>query len=424
MTVELHNFTPFPNLRYSGADSRGREFGVFMVKVAWDITQADKCMLSEEQEPFAFKDEYHGEVNTSSVRYPSDFVPFKPRTDISLNATAFAPEGRPAKRWLVGVRVLDESGILVCEKVLQISGPRQWVPKWKRRLDDEETKNWRDHRHLFEGWELSEPVPIDRLDIRYEYAFGGMIEKGLDADSNLILEAYDYNPIGCGLLDKEWSDHTVPHPAPQIEDPADPVTEPYKLYVPQGYGPIAPAYLPRRSLGGTYDRNWLDNIHPNWPPDYEYEFHNSGPDGLRAERLLREGLRLELVNLHPRKPHWHICLPSPDLVCAVDQTPDSMNNPAEGEVVRNPQTPPLFKMPLDSVFLEIDQEHQSDPRIFEILRMPFHRLNTLGITLLKVGEEEREAGNLELSLAPTPDDVAVEMPSEDETDGAEEEASA
>lgn len=310
MTINIKNLTVLPNLRFVSSNNKGQGFGVFMVKGAFDIDTGNIGVLSEEQEPFCFTDTYYGKVNTSSLKMPSDLIGYKPRTDIIFSGTAHAPNGQAEKSWLVGIQIGDENGVKL-EKKLRIYGPRYWVPKWKRELSEQEKENWKDHRDQFDCWELSEAQPITSLPICYEYAYGGSLHKGKNEQGAPVIEAYEYNPIGCGLIDPEWTDHTKPQRAPQIEDPDDPVIEPYKRYSPAGYGGIPPAWLPRRPLGGTYDQNWIDNIWPKWPPDYDFSYNNSAADGLKGDLFLSEDIEIILVNLQPDQRVRKIKLTNP-----------------------------------------------------------------------------------------------------------------
>lgn len=89
----------------------------------------------------------------TSIEYESDLAPYKPKTDIVINATAFVPENNPVPVFDVGIQIGKY------QKVLRIFGPRYWVKE-----DDE--------------WFLTESEPISYLDIRYEHASGGTYSAG------------------------------------------------------------------------------------------------------------------------------------------------------------------------------------------------------------------------------------------------------
>ncbi|MGK6316955.1 DUF2169 family type VI secretion system accessory protein [Neorhizobium sp. DT-125] len=385
--VKVVNFTPFANLRFSNRNPAGKEFGVFMAKTAWDIEPDGSCTLSSEQEPFIFTDTYHGELNVSALRYPSDFVPYKPHSDVIFDATAYAPGGKPAAEWLVSVKVTDELGTFAASELL-VTGPRQWRPVWLTQLKEEQKFDWRRHRGLFRGWELSQPNLIGQLPIRYEYAFGGRVAKGLDEDGLPVLEAFEHNPIGRGLIDQEFTDHTHPVDAPQILIRNAALADPYAEQAVGGFGPIPPAWLPRRPFGGTYDDHWLENVWPEWAEDYDYRFHNSAHPSIRGSRYLKGAVTIELHNLFPDKPDFSIRIPASRPV-AVTTMKDGSNR--------------MLEMARDTVFLEISERFRDDPRIYCVWRTPFDMLETEGLSLLWANPEQ--AARLECERL-EPDQVA------------------
>ena len=56
----------------------------------------------------------------SAMQSESDFAPFKPRCDVLLNGSAYAPDGQPAKRVEVGLRVGSMN------KTFEVIGNRTW----------------------------------------------------------------------------------------------------------------------------------------------------------------------------------------------------------------------------------------------------------------------------------------------------------
>jgi len=368
MAVELKNFTPLPNFQFANWDAQGKEFGILMVKTAWDILDDGYCVLSQEQEPFVMTDEFYGEVNQSSVKYTSDLVPFKPETDFILNATAFAPNKEAAKAWDAAVTIFNaNSQQKLIEKVVRIYGPRQWQPA---RL----------------GWELTEPRSITHLDVRYEHAYGGSIVTGNDEQGQPIVEAYEYNPIGCGLIDEQYTKRKHAVSAPQIVDPNDLITDPFKQYSPVGLGAIPAAWLPRRPLGGTYDQAWLDNTWPKWAKDYRFSFHNAAAQGLRCQLPLNADLQIQLNHLHPDLSLWVINLPHSRLQATLLQN----------DQVRH------YALAVDSIYLDIAREQLADPRIFTLSRLVFDRNQTDSILLMSLDEDK---GYSHLQAPPTPEQV-------------------
>jgi hypothetical protein len=357
---ELLNFAPFPNFRYYSSDARGAEFGVVIVKGTFQLDADGALVIAEEQAPFMFTDACHGEVNVSSLWHPSDLVPNKPRCDVIVNAVARTADGKARPSWICGVEIArrnDEGGeTILVQKVLAVTGPREWRPRWSRALSDEETANWRDHRDAFERWELSAPEPIAELPLRYEIAFGGLLERGRDEKGAPIIDDIDENPIGRGWIDAEWTDHTKAQPAPQIELYGDPIVDPYRLYAPHGLGPIPCAWEPRLPLAGTYDQNWIDAIWPDWPPDYDFAYHNSAASGLVAPGHLVGDETVKLLGLSKGRERVAFSLPS------LGMTADFVAG--DGTIDSRP-------MRLDTLFLEIAEEDPADWRVLLSWRINF-----------------------------------------------------
>lgn len=352
---ELRNHTPYPNFRYYSRDHQNREFGSIIVKATYELAPSGRLLASEEQAPMVFTDLCHGDVNVTSLWHPSDLVPNKPATDIIVNATARSPGGIPCSSWECGLRITDKTGTIV-EKILCVTGPRHWVPLWKRELSDEEVANWQAHRKLFDKWQLSQPDPIVQLPLRYEYAFGGEIPMGHDEHDRPVFDTDVRNPLGRGKINKDWTNHTLFVPAPQIENRGEPVTEPYRDYTPEGLGPIPPAWHPRHPLGGTYDQNWMDNVWPKWPADYTFDYHNSAHPDLIITPYLRGNERIDLAGLSVRSRIVGFALPGESMF--VDFIVDDGGHDRR-------------EMNLDTIFLDISNQQQRDWRVHLSWRVNF-----------------------------------------------------
>lgn len=352
---EVTNFTPYPNFRYYSNDSRNRQFGVVVVKATFELSPTGKLVVAEEQAPLVFTDLCHGAVNATSLWHPSDMVPFKPATDLIVNAVARVPEGDARRSWNCGIRIDSGEGVRL-DKSLRVTGPRSWSPRWKRELDEKERDDWRRHRKAFDRWELTEPSPISELPLHYEYAFGGEVPQREDEDGSPIYDTDHRNPLGRGKIDREWTHHAMPVSAPQIESTAHEVSDPYASMVPEGFGPIPPAWLPRRPLGGTYDQAWKEKVWPAWPEDYDFAYHNSAHPDLILDPYLKGTERITLNGLSSWSDTVSFALPS-ERMFAVFHTEDGV--PEDGEMV------------LDTVFLDIAAEAREDWRIYLSWRINF-----------------------------------------------------
>lgn len=350
---EIVNFTPFPNFRYYSTDNQNREFGVVIVKATYAFAPSGRLLVAEEQAPMIFTDKCHGAVNVSSLWHPSDLVPNKPNTDILVNGVARAPDGAPSREWGCGIRVEGREHTI--EKKLRVTGPRQWVPRWKRPLSAKERNEWHRHRRDFDRWELSQPEPICDLPIHYEYAYGGLLATG-EGGRQIIDDRHD-NPIGRGWIDAKWTDHTQPQPAPQIELVDDPIIEPYRHYKPQSLGPIPCAWEPRLPLAGTYDAEWQAKVWPNWPADYSFAYHNSAHPDLICRGYLEgdEGIELTGLVAHGREP-IRFKLPGERL---------------RADFVRPDGSADRQDMTLDTVFIDVAAANRRQHRLYLSWRSNF-----------------------------------------------------
>lgn len=394
MSIVCKNLTPFPHLQFSNTDNRGYEFGVLMIKVAFDVGADGACTPAPEQEPFNFSDRTYGDMFTTSLRYPSDLVSYKPGTDIIADVIAHAPDAKPSARWDAGIQVVDGDETTI-EKRICVRGPRFWQPKWRLRLTDEQTREWRKHRKLFRGWELTEAEPIEHLPVHYEFAYGGSIAKEVDENGKPVLDAYEQNPIGRGLIDRDWTDHTKPVAAPQLEPLDATLNDAYAPVAVAGLGPIPPDWQPRLRRAGTYDDNWKKHIWPKWPPDYDFAYNNSAAEGLTSKRHLRGVLRIVLLNLRREASKFILSVP--------DVMPWVVKDMADGE--------PRFVCPhLDTIFLSMAPDDLFDCRVTLTFRTSFHWTDTKQAIIRLPNEAERKelAQRSELiNPAPHPFDCGV-----------------
>lgn len=212
-----------------------------------------------------FADIPWGEPEVSSIAFPADLCMRKPGTDVIVAATAHAPSNRPVPAFDARVEV----GAL--KKSLRIHGTRVWQAG---------------------GGGLSKAQPVAELDLRYEYAWGGFD----DSDPEKPVEE-PRNPIGRGKV--RDSGTLADQPAPQIEDPAEPVTSAKRENTPAGLGAIGRHWEPRRRYAGTYDAAWQETRAPLPPGDLDDRYHLCATPDLCATKPLRGGEAVALLNLLP-----------------------------------------------------------------------------------------------------------------------------
>jgi len=312
--MELINNTPCPSLCFHARDQHGQPSHVLVMRATYDINADGTLELSGNQAPLVLTDEYYGEPNRSSVRQESDLVPYKPRCDVIVNATAQAPEGRPALGFVVGARINGpsgeggEPGPVILEKRLVVTGPRRWE---KGRMG---------------GWKLRPPTePVASLPLRYEYAYGGECRVNRDDPDGQWIDAAHHlteeqrathpdgrdsaplahavcetNPLGMGFVEEWYLKARKPKtfPAPQVDAPENPVAELCKRYQPQGFGIITKSWKPRLRLAGTFDGEWLATRRPDLPKDFDAAFWNGAHPDMQTPHLAGNE-EVTLTNLTP-----------------------------------------------------------------------------------------------------------------------------
>lgn len=315
--MELRNLTPFPMQVWDSFTVDRYAIGTLLVRSKHKLVQQGNnwyLPLAREQGHLFAADEFYGEAGQSSLRFCSDYIPHKPRTDILLNAQAWAPYGKPTPHWLAGVKIEQH------EQRLAIFGARHWTRKW--------------------GWGLSIPEPCTQVPIHYERAFGGGININSAEQPPNYLDFEPRNPIGCGLLHKQHPDkHVI---VPQIEDPHNliDIGDPYKRPCPMGLGAIGRSWQPRLSLAGTYDDDWLALRHPYLPKDFNPSYYQDAHQGLTLPTLLSGGERIHLTYLCPEQAEASLQLPKLKLLWLLENT--------RGDKLYN-------QLKLDTVLLDIEQ---------------------------------------------------------------------
>ena len=119
----------------------------------------------EEQPSLRIQPEYFppGDPAEASIRWDLDYVPFKPRVDVHIVGTGFAPHGKSVPEFEVSAR------IGAVERSLVLTGPRYalWRKQKKARKKGEIPP--------FVPPEFTDPEPIAQVPLRYELAFGGTV---------------------------------------------------------------------------------------------------------------------------------------------------------------------------------------------------------------------------------------------------------
>lgn len=270
--MELINATRMIVAYIMGMEPSGRELLVVVVKGTFDLprTPDQPLYLAAEQVPLVMADTFTGEPGFSAPLSEVDFAPRKPRGEVLLVGSAHAPEGRPATRIPVGMRVGN------VEKTFAVVGDRCWQAGLR-------------------SISASAPEPFLVKPISYDCAFGGTDAHGDDTSKH---SAFMRNPVGTGYhrqLKREWVDGT---PLPNTEELKRPIVKPDDDYVPMAFGPLGRGWEPRYLHAGTYDQAWIDDHFPFLPPDFDEQYYQSAARDQQLDSPLT-GQQITLLNLTP-----------------------------------------------------------------------------------------------------------------------------
>lgn len=243
----------------------GHEARSVVVKGTFDLIPGGPATPCDETDAPS-GDVHLGDDLGRSVLYPSDFVPLKPKVDVTLAGHAYAPGGS-ATRSLVGFRFGRRAGAQGFERVIAVFGPRHWQSSL---LDTTPSK----------------PERFDAVPLVYERAFGGA--------------GFDRNPVGLGFGDGAR--------LPQLEDPNHVVRARGDTPEPVGFGAVPMVWPLRWSKLGTYDAAWQKTRFPHFPADFDFAFFQAAPSAQQLDHV--EGDEpFELTGMHPDHPKLEGTLP-------------------------------------------------------------------------------------------------------------------
>lgn len=233
-----------------------------IAKATFAMSPSGAPSLAEEQRPLT-GDELEG----ASPSYDADFAPFKPRADLLLAGSAFAPRGGE-------VRQLNCTfGVGPYRRTLRISGDREW-PRGA----------------LVRG--ATAPELFSEIPLTWDRAFGG--------------EGYKKNPIGIGRRRLEDEDGSR-HPLPNIEDPDELVRTSRSRRDPAGFGPLDKTWPQRTALLGTYKKK--NTRSPWFPDDFDWGYFNAASPSMQVDGYLVGDEDLYFENLHPEHATYQTKLP-------------------------------------------------------------------------------------------------------------------
>lgn len=264
------------------------------------------------------------EAEHPELRYASDLVPYKPRTDLIFVGRCHAPGDEPAASCRVTFQVGGHG------RTLQVFGDRWWAGGGV-------------------GHRKTDPQPFTEMELSWERAYGGA--------------GCPDNPVGRGDEPVELDDGRRVWPLPNVEYPEQLVSSPDDRPAPAGFGPVPMGWEPRRSKAGTYDERWLQTRWPWYPEDLDWGIFNAAHPVLQREGFLRGDEEIYLENLHPEERRFRARLPGLRVRAFVNELPEGVDPPPPTEKERREWSPPprdrmVFReiaLSLDTVWVDAEE---------------------------------------------------------------------
>ena len=270
--MPLANATPFAALAAPLAAPDGREVVLAVVKATFRRDASGRLVRADEQVPVRVGDVPHfPDAVESSIRYPGDICLEKRGTDVVIVGEAVS--SRPVLAVDVGALVRDR------RLTLRVHGERVY------------------YRGAL-GVTVGPAAPFERKPIVWERAYGGA-----SADKSAVERR---NPVGRGFGRSAAA--LIDTPAPQVEDPACPITSVIDHPEPAGFGAIGAHWSPRAELAGTFDETWRKTRMPRMPADFDVRHNNVAPGALQFDPPLAAGDPIAVVGM-TLEGLWKIELP-------------------------------------------------------------------------------------------------------------------
>lgn len=272
--MKLINKYTFPGFIFQQYNTQSELMVCLTVIANYDLTKEGRLAFVDTQPEIKYMDSYElGEEGGEYLSEPSDFVPYKPGTDVTFLGNSYSPTGEAKESWPTGIKIED------FEHLIHVYGARNWEPS------------------LSKGWKMGPAVPCLSVPLSWEKAFGGLIPHNPEKEDTK--DYHRYNPLGTGLLNKDYSNKHKFYPAPQIEHPKQPITDWSVNYIPQCFAPVAPVWRFREQYTGTYDETWLKTRHPFLPQDFDYRFYQCAHPDLILPFYLKGDERFQFACLYP-----------------------------------------------------------------------------------------------------------------------------
>jgi hypothetical protein len=139
------------------------------------------------------------------------------------------------------------------------------------------------------------PYPFTRMEFCYDTAFGGPDRCDPDDPTPPV---FDQNPVGMGFAATSDFAKLAGQPVPNTEEIDRPITSPFEPYNPMALGPLGRGWPLRRKYTGTYDQNWIDNVFPFLPQDFDERYYQMASEDQQID-LPQTGTEVVILGMTP-----------------------------------------------------------------------------------------------------------------------------
>jgi len=275
--MRIKNARLFPTALAFGKTAEGAPFLSVIIKGTFKIPPngGGPARAAAEQLPIFTADEpYDPEQPGGVLKFESDLVPFKPRTDVILVGHAYAPYGRAAK--VVDVEI--EVGAL--KKKLRVFGHRAW--------------SFPSEQHDAIPY-IAGPAEFVKMPLTWDRAFGG-----IDKTAGIVGNRKPWcerNYLGKGFCGARTVASINGTALPNIEDPDDLIRTWDSNPRPAGCGFFPRNSRPRVDWFGTFDEKWKAERKPELPLDFRFDAYNGADLTLQGAPYLVGNEVVRLTNV-------------------------------------------------------------------------------------------------------------------------------
>ncbi len=266
--LRLTNETPFPAATMFWERPRGFTKLSVIVKATFLIVENEEVRIAPRQGSLLRTDRPTEDRRQSHLRFESDMVPFKPRTDIFVIGHAHAPAHIPVERLIARLEV----GTL--RHSVAVYGDRHWLF---------------DPAAGITHPVMTRPRPFTMMPLGYERSFGGL-DKGAS-------RYCARNLAGTGFIGKCSRESIHGVRLPNLERVDQPIRSWDDHPLPVGFGVYGRGWMPRLEYGNRLASELSSDGMADTPDDTNLLFFNGADPELQMPGYLRGDESIRLVNL-------------------------------------------------------------------------------------------------------------------------------